>query len=195
MNKILVLAGPSAVGKTTVMGKLISQNPSFEYIRSATTRAPRGDGHDSEYIYLSVEEFKLLIDSGGVLEYTEYGGNYYGTPISEIERIFECGKIPLLILDINGVKALKSKPHSFSVVAIYITADTDVLDKRLYERFAAAGKTESAAAIYETRREQNRKDLETLPTLAGIFDAFVENTTPDETASKILSLFESVQLI
>lgn len=192
MNKILVLAGPSAVGKTTVMEKLLSQNPSFEYIRSATTRAPRGDGHDSEYIYLSVDEFKSMIENGGVLEYTEYGGNFYGTPTSEIERIFKCGKVPMLILDINGVKTLKSATQGFRVVAIYITTDSEVLDKRLYERFVAAGKTESAARVYKMRREQNRKDLESLSSLTGVFDAFVENTTPDETASKILSLFESV---
>lgn len=192
MNKILVLAGPSAVGKTTVMGKLLSQNPSFEYIRSATTRAPRGDGHDLEYIYLSKCEFKSLIENGGVLEYTEYGGNFYGTPTSEIERIFECGKVPMLILDINGVKTLKSAPRSFDVVAVYMTADVSVLEKRLYERFVASGKNEAAALVYETRREQNRKDLESLSSLTGVFDAFVENTTLEETANKILSVFESI---
>ena len=108
MNKILVLAGPSAVGKTTVMKALMSKYEGFDYIRSATTRAPRGDGYDSEYIYLSINDFSSLIKNGGVLEYTEYGGNFYGTPSSEIERIFEDGKIPMLILDINGVKTLKS---------------------------------------------------------------------------------------
>ena len=189
MKRILVLAGPSAVGKTTVMKELLKLNPAFDYIRSATTRAPRGDGFDTEYIYLSKERFLSLIESGGVLEYTEYGGNFYGTPSSEIERIFADGKIPMLILDINGVKTLKSIEREFGVVAVYITADTDVLDKRLFERVVAAGKTEAAYKIYEARKEQNRRDLASLPHLAGVFDAFLENTTPKETAERIMSVF------
>ena len=111
MKKILVIAGPSAVGKTTVMNEILRQNAGFEYIRSATTRAPRGDVFDLEYIYLSKEEFLERIENGGVLEYTEYGGNFYGTPKSEIERIFSVGKTPVLILDLNGVKSLKSIPR------------------------------------------------------------------------------------
>ena len=95
----------------------------------------------------------------------------------------------MLILDINGVKTLKSVPRSFKVVAVYITADQDVLDKRLYERVIAAGKTETAYKTYEARREQNRKDLEAIFKLDGIFDAFIENTTPTDTAEKIMSVF------
>ena len=189
MRKILVLAGPSAVGKTTVIKELLTLNPRFEYIRSATTRAPRGDGHDSEYIYLSVDEFERLIEAGGVLEYTRFAGNFYGTPASEIERIFAVGKIPLLILDINGVKTLKATEHDFSVFSVYMTADISVLDKRLYDRLIAQGETDAAYKVYESRKAQNRKDLESLSDLAEFFDAFVENTTPDETANKIFALF------
>ena len=189
MKKILVLAGPSAVGKTTVMNELMLKNPQFDYIRSATTRAPRGDGFDSEYLYLSKEEFLSLVENGGVLEYTEYGGNFYGTPASEIERIFAEGKTPLLILDINGVKTLKSQKRDFSVVSVYITADIDVLDRRLYERVIADTNTEKAYKTYEMRKEQNRKDLEEVFTLHGVFDAIIENTTPVETANEILSFF------
>ena len=189
MKKILVLAGPSAVGKTTVMKELMLANQRFDYIRSATTRAPRGDGYDSEYIYLTKEEFVRLIDEDGVLEYTEYGGNFYGTPSSEIERIFKSGNIPLLILDINGVKTLKSQKRAFEVVAVYITADLNVLDSRLYDRFAASGKTDTAHKTYETRKAQNRKDLASLSALSDVFDAFIENTTPTETAGNILEIF------
>ena len=70
MRKILILAGPSAVGKTTVMKEILSRSDEFEFIRSATTRAPRGDGHDSEYIYLTEIEFKKRIADGEMLEYT-----------------------------------------------------------------------------------------------------------------------------
>jgi len=190
MNKILVLAGPSAVGKTTVMNEIISVSDSFEYIRSATTRAPRGDGYDSEYIYLSESEFRERIDSGEMLEYTEFGGNFYGTPNSEIERVFACGKTPLLILDINGVTTLKSRSFAFETVAIYITADIDVLDKRLYERTIASGNTNEALKVFEKRKAQNRCDLSTLPEISKLFDLTVVNTTVSDTAKKILSFFE-----
>ena len=191
MRKILVLAGPSAVGKTTVMKEILEKYPEFEFVRSATTREVRNDSHKSEYIYLSKDEFCTLIEAGGVLEYTEYGGNFYGTPSSEIERILGNGKIPMLILDINGVETLKSVPRSFKVVAVYITADAELLDKRLYDRFVEAGKTDAAYKIYETRKDRNRKELESLPEFTDVFDAFVDNTTPAETANKILSVFKS----
>lgn len=190
MNKILVLAGPSAVGKTTVMNEIISVSGSFEYIRSATTRAPRGDEYDSEYIYLSEREFRERIDSGEMLEYTEFGGNFYGTPNSEIERVFACGKTPLLILDINGVTTLKSRSFAFETVAIYITADIDVLDKRLYERTIASGNTNEALKVFEKRKAQNRRDLSNLPEISKLFDLTVVNTTVSETAKEILSFFE-----
>lgn len=189
MRKILVLAGPSAVGKTTVVKELLTLNPRFEYIRSATTRAPRGDGHDSEYIYLSVDEFERLIEEGGVLEYTHFAGNFYGTPASEIERIFAEGKIPLLILDVNGVNSLKSQKRNFDVIAVYITASLQILDSRLYDRFVAAGKTDAAYKIYQNRREQNQRELKSISALESIFDAFVENTTLDETVEKVIAVF------
>ena len=97
MKKVLILAGPSAVGKTTLMSEILS----------------RGDGRDQEYIYLTKEKFLNCVKRAEMLEYTEYGGNMYGTPKYEIDRIFSDGKIPLLILDINGVKALKALQSDF----------------------------------------------------------------------------------
>ena len=86
MKKIMILAGPSTAGKTTVMMNMLDKRPRFEYIRSATTRAPRGDGHDAEYIYLSVEEFISRIENDGMLEHTNFGGNFYGVGIS-VQRV------------------------------------------------------------------------------------------------------------
>ena len=77
MSAILVIVGPSGVGKTTVANRVVERSPSFEFVRSATTRAPRGDGNDSEYLYLTREEFLGRVNSGKMLEYMEYGGNLY----------------------------------------------------------------------------------------------------------------------
>ena len=90
MDSILVLVGPSAVGKTTVMTRILElYGNEFSPIRSATTRAPRGDSFDGEYIYLSREEFLSSVSRGELLEYMEYGGNLYGTPKSEVEILIE----------------------------------------------------------------------------------------------------------
>ncbi len=189
MRKILVLAGPSAVGKTTVMKKILDVHAEFEFVRSATTREVRNDSHKSEYIYLSKSEFWARIENGEMLEYTEFGGNFYGTPASELERIFEEGRIPLLILDINGVKSLKSGSFGFETYAVYITADINLLDERLYERALADGLTEKALSVFTERKRRNRLDLEKISEMSYLFDATIENTEIEPTVEKIVSLF------
>lgn len=189
MNRVLVIAGPSAVGKTTVMKRILKLYPEFEFVRSATTREARNDSHKSEYIYLSVDEFKKRASAGKMLEYTEFGGNFYGTPASEIERIFGHGRIPLLILDINGVKSLKGGEFDFEAYSVYITADIEALDERLYERAVADGLSEKALSIFSERKSRNRLDLKKILDLSYLFNATVENTEIDATAEKIVSLF------
>ena len=185
MRKILVLIGPSAVGKTTVMGEIIRVHPEFEFIRSATTRAPRGDGHDSEYIYLTETEFLGRVKRGEMLEYTRFGENLYGTPSSEIERIFDCGKIPLLILDINGVSTLKGSPRTFETCAVYLTADIEVLDERLYARMIKDGNIQA----YERRKAQNRYDLANLSKICGLFSAVIKNSDVKACAMQTVKAF------
>ena len=189
MKKLLVLAGPSAVGKTTVMKRLIDMHGEFELVRSATTREPRGDGHDSEYIYLSAEDFRLRIEEGQMLEFTEYGGNLYGTPLSETERIFAEGRIPLLILDINGVLSLKSITEKFKTVAVYITAEMDILDARLEARATLSGNSEAALRTLEKRKAQNRRDLTAFSQVSDRFDAVVKNESLDLCANQIYKIF------
>ena len=119
MNRnILVIAGASGAGKTTVAARLLSESEDFGLVRSITTRAPRGDGHDGEYIYTDRADFMKRAESGELVEYMEYGDNMYGTPVSELKRIFEEAKTPLLILDIEGVKSLRSRSFDFSSVKI-----------------------------------------------------------------------------
>ena len=193
MKSILILAGPSAVGKTTVMKEILSRCPDFEFIRSATTRAPRGDGHDGEYIYLTAPEFKSRIENGEMLEYTEYSGNFYGTPSSEIERIFADGRIPLLILDINGVRSIKEKERGFKTVAVYITTDIATLEKRLYERAAALGGGEEALLSIKKRIEQNLRDISSADEFISLFDASVQNKVVTKTAEEIYRIFNNVK--
>ena len=168
------------------MKKMMEKDGRFEFIRSATTRAPRGDGHDNEYIYVSREEFLSRIENGKMLEYMEYGENFYGTPASEIERIFDLGKTPLLILDIVGVNSIKSTERDFRTIAMYIYDDLDVMEERLYSRELAHNPTEQALATFIKRKNANICDYDNIPSYAHLFDAFIKNDTVDSSADRAL---------
>lgn len=188
MKKALVIIGASGVGKTTVGNKILADNPEFVLVRSATTRPRRADGNDGEYVYLSEEEFMDRISSGAMLEYTSFSGNYYGTPISELDRIFAEGNIPLLILDLNGAKSLYEGKFDFTPVIIYVYEDIKVIEERLVKR-EKESPTGKGLAACERRLAENRKDYRTLPEIFHIFDAFIRNTAVDTAADEILKVF------
>ena len=175
MKHCLVLAGPSGVGKSTVAELLMENDPSYELSISATTRGRR-QGESADYIYMSKEDFTALINRGEMLEYTEYNGNFYGTPKSEIDRISASGKKPLLILDLNGVKSIKSAVLDIQSLAVYIYDDIDVIEKRLYDRDLLASPTVAGLSSFVKRKNQNIMDYSSLPDLCGYFDAFVKNS-------------------
>ncbi len=176
MKNILIIAGPSAVGKTTVAHELLARDSRFEFVRSVTTREKRGDSFDGEYIYLDKEEFERQIASGGVLEYTEYAGALYGTPRSEIDRIADAGRIPLLILDLTGVCALTSKSDGINSCAVYICDDINVMEERLYQRYLGDSSTAEGLKKFVSRKEQNIKDYLKIDKYSLCFYAFVENS-------------------
>lgn len=195
MDRAIVLAGPSAVGKTTVVKYMLDTTDDFYFLRSATTREKRGDAFDNEYIYLSREEFLSRIERGEMLEYTEHSGNFYGTPLSEIEKAFSENKIPLLILDINGIESLKSKKRDFETVGVYVYDELEILEKRLFERELAVGENEAGRARYEKRIKQNRDDYLSLPRRSKLFDIIVRNARVEDTANKILAYFRKNQVM
>ena len=189
-NSLLIVAGPSAVGKTTVAYSLIERDPRFEFVRSVTTRPSRGDSYDNEYIYLTIPEFKSLIENGGVLEHTEYAGNYYGTPRSEVNRILSEGKIPLLVLDMNGVGSLVRNAGDLNPCGVYIYDDLAVMERRLRARFLGDAPTEEGERKYNSRVQQNLSDYSVIPDRSDIFFAFIENKgTLDETVNTVASVF------
>ena len=164
----VIIAGPSGVGKTTVADALIERLGNLEMSRSATTRAKRGDGRDDEYIYLTKDEFVSAIAAGDMAEHAEYGGNLYGTRKSELARIHQEGKQPILVLEYNGVKSLKES-LDYPVLAFYVYESLDAIEARL--RLRDAGKEEAI----RRRCAENAKDYSIMTTLADRFDAFVEN--------------------
>ena len=196
MSRALVIAGPSAVGKTTVAEKIMAlSGGSFELSRSLTTRGRRGDAFDDEYIYTTRQGFERELSLGRVLEYTEYSGELYGTPLSEIERIEESGKTPLLILDLNGVKSVSERTDVLSSCAVYLYCDNETLQNRLLFRYLSSGYSEEGEMKMKKRLEQNLADFSGLQGFSRYFYAFVKNNgCAEETANKVLGIFSDFSL-
>ena len=188
-NCVLVIAGPSAVGKTVVAKALAERDPRFTFLRSGTTRQKRGDAHDDEYLYYTVEEFEKAIADGEMAEHAIYGGHMYGTPNSELDRAFAEGKTPLLVIDLNGVKSLALHPK-YSACSLYIYTDIDVIEDRLRARYFGENEKADSEKNFKSRVAQNIKDWHDIPEYEDYIHAFIENNrTVDECCSKVLSTF------
>lgn len=108
---LIVLSGPSGVGKGTVRKEIFSQpNKAFEYSISMTTRKPReGEVDGVDYFFKTREEFEALIDQGKLLEYAEFVGNYYGTPVDYVKETLEKGKDVFLEIEVQGAQQVREK--------------------------------------------------------------------------------------
>ncbi|MEZ4879673.1 MAG: guanylate kinase [Chitinophagales bacterium] len=136
MQKVIILSGPSGVGKNTLGDALMQQFPKLAYSVSATTRPIRdGEVDGKDYHFISVEAFKQKIAQDEFLEWQEvYKDNFYGTLKSELDRINQLNKFPLLVIDVYGainiMKNLKFKPLS-----IFIDCPSlEVIKQRLEKR-------------------------------------------------------------
>ena len=186
---ILVIAGPSAGGKTTLAHELLREGD-FELSRSVTTRQPRGDSYDAEYIYVSREEFLKLRDGGMLLEWAEYSGDLYGTPRSEPDRILAAGRAPLLILNLDGVRAISDS--EYDTCAVYVYCDPNVAEQRLYDRYIADNPTVEGLSGFVRRKEQNLSDYKALPEMSSLFYATVFNEgSVEEGARALKAAFDS----
>lgn len=103
-GKLIILTAPSGSGKTSITNFLIQKYPKLAFSISATTRAPRGTEQNGiEYYFMTVDDFKQKIDAHAFIEWEMvYEGKYYGTLQSELERIWNDGKVPMLDIDVKG---------------------------------------------------------------------------------------------
>ena len=106
---MLIISGPAGSGKGTVNRHLLATGD-FVFSVSATTRAPRpGEVDGVNYHFITQKDFTDRISNGGMLEYTEYCGNFYGTPRKEAEAVLESGKNLILEIEVDGAKQVKAK--------------------------------------------------------------------------------------
>lgn len=130
---LLVISGPSGVGKGTVL-KELRRKVDFFYSVSATTRAPRKNEKDGrDYYFITKAEFEELIRTDSVLEYTEYCGNYYGTPKKAVDDMLADGKTVLLEIETCG--ALQVIEKCKNAISVFILPPSvEELEKRLTGR-------------------------------------------------------------
>jgi len=130
---IIVWSGPAGSGKSTVR-KLAENVKHFDYSVSATTRALRpGEVDGVDYVVYSTEYFKKLIAEGKLLEYTEYCGNYYGTPKMPVIESIEKGNDIILEIEVEGAKQVK-KNYPDAVLIMLLPPDFKTQEARLRGR-------------------------------------------------------------
>lgn len=130
---LLVVSGPAGSGKGTV-NKHLFETGDFVYSVSATTRAPRpGEIDGVNYHFITKEDFLGRIERGDMLEYTEYCGNYYGTPKKEAEEVLASGKNLILEIEVEGAENVKKK-YPDAVLVLLLPPSFAVQEQRLRGR-------------------------------------------------------------
>jgi len=144
LEKVIILTAPSGAGKTSIASYLLNQMPQLSFSVSATTRAPRGNEKDGvEYHFISPTKFEGHIYQNDFLEYEMvYEGVYYGTLKSELTRIWNLGKIPVLDIDVKGAIKIQKQLGGNCLSIFIMPPSIEVLKQRLENR-----KTETAENI------------------------------------------------
>lgn len=176
---LIVLSGPSGVGKGTVR-KAIFQDPDvdFVYSISATSRKKRrGEVDGVDYFFKTREEFEEMIKNDELLEYTQYVGNYYGTPIKFVKETLESGKDVFLEIEVEGAKQVREKfPDGLFI--FLIPPSFRELEKRIRRRG-----TESDELI-QSRLSVAREELK----MMSLYDYVVENDRVENAVKKIKAI-------
>ena len=134
-GKLVVISGPSGVGKSTICRRL-AQDPDVQISVSATTRQPRaGEIHGVDYYFLSRDDFEESIEAGGLIEWAEYVGEFYGTPREPVEELVASGKTVLLDIDVQGGRNVMEKYPDAATVFIDPPGEgLDIVEARLEQR-------------------------------------------------------------
>lgn len=179
---LIVLSGPSGVGKGTVRKAIFSRKDvKFDYSISMTTRKPReGEIDGVDYFFKSREEFEQLIKEGKLLEYAEFVGNYYGTPVDYVRETLDAGTDIFLEIEVEGARQVREKfPEG-----LFIFLAPPSLSE-LHSRIIGRG-TETDEVI-KGRMEQARKEIE----MMDLYDYVVENDEVERACSRIQSIVEA----
>ena len=177
---LIVLSGPSGVGKSTVIRELLKRRPDIFFSVSYTTRQPRDeDVPGKTYHFVTREEFERMIGENEFLEYAQFVGNYYGTSLKVIRDHQQCGEDVLLDIEVQGARQVREKCPDAVTIFLFPPSLED-LERRLRDR-----KTDSEEAI-QGRLKQARIECRE----AVNYEYLVVNDAVEEAVNKILSILK-----
>jgi len=179
---LIVISGPSGVGKGTVRAAIFEQkNHNLEYSTSMTTRKPRqGEVDGVDYFFTTKEEFLDRIDQGQLLEWAEFVGNYYGTPLDYVQKKLDEGKDVVLEIEVQG--ALQVKNVMPDACFIFIAPPSM---EELRNRILGRGTEEME--VVNKRMAKAEAEIG----LAHEYNYIVINDTVENAKSRIMSIIEA----
>jgi guanylate kinase len=184
--RIVVLSAPSGGGKTTIAKAVREQNPDrFGFSVSATTRKPRAEEREGvDYFFKTRTQFLEGVGAGQFLEYAEYGGQLYGTPKAEVEKVLQSGKHVLLDIEVEGARQVREQYPSPRSVSIFILpSDPRVLLERLQSR-----KSESIEQI-RWRLERAEYELQQ----STLFDRWIRNDDLQTAVREVVAIADDAR--
>jgi guanylate kinase len=179
---LIVLSGPSGVGKGTVRKELFSQpDTNYEYSISMTTRAPRvGEVDGVDYFFKSREEFEQLIEQGGLLEHAEFVGNYYGTPLAYVHETLDAGRDVFLEIEVQGAAQIREKAPDALFIFLAPPSISE-LEQRLI------GRGTEPEDVIARRIATAREEVE----MMSLYDYVVENDEVQNACDKINAIIKA----
>ena len=165
LGRLIVLTGPSGVGKGTLLHALLKRHPELYYSVSVTTRSPRlGEINGENYYFISRTKFEQLVSEGEFLEWAEFAGNYYGTPREAVLNQIQSGKLVVLEIELKGARQIRASfPDALSIFVL--PPSVKELERRIRGR---AQDSDEAIAV---RLGQAEEEIQA----AGEFDVQIVN--------------------
>lgn len=178
---LFVLSGPSGVGKGTVRKALFEGDINLQYSISATTRKPReGEKDGVDYFFQSKQEFETMIEQNKLLEYAQFVGNYYGTPIDYVKETLDHGKDVLLEIEVQGAMQVR-KAFPEAVLIFLIPPSLEELKNRI------VGRGTETEDIVKDRLDTAKIEIE----MMNAYDYVVVNDQVEKACERIQAIVQA----